>query len=288
MLYNQEFVWLPEIDADGNETIKKNYNSIAVWFWFPEQNKMRPVRVVSCIMEFPKFQRLNIHSHISRWLAFNPKDDEEDFKIPHQFKKGGLLIGAAINDIKPSELAAFRSDTRSAGPIYGDKIFNEHGEDVIKLYQHLKNDIREYPYFFPQFGRDQRAFDCLPKALNQALRGAYFTTREQVVRLIQRNGKMTYEEAQKQKELGGVSPAQLKNLAYFNGRAYSLKHLISFDLRNSKSPGKEIKEYFRSNVYDRNSYQYNELIIVYHGTYHVEFSHAATFAMTKFNKRNKL
>ena len=36
MLYNQDFVWLPEIDAEGNETIKKNYNSIAAWFWFPE------------------------------------------------------------------------------------------------------------------------------------------------------------------------------------------------------------------------------------------------------------
>ncbi len=99
---------------------------------------------------------------------------------------------------------------------------------------------------------------------------------------------MTYEEAQKQKELGGVSPAQLKNFAYCNGHAYSLKFLVSYDLRNSKSPGKEIKEYVRSHVYDRNSYQYNELIIVYHGTYHVEFSHAAAFSMTVYNKRNQL
>ena len=142
MIYNQDFVCLPEIDAEGNETIKKNFNSIAAWFWFPEQNKMRPVRVASCIMEFPTFQRLNINSHISRWLAFNPKDDEEDFKIPRYFKRGGLLIGAAINDIKPSELVDFRSDMRSTGPIYGDEIFNEQGKDVIELYQHFKDDIR--------------------------------------------------------------------------------------------------------------------------------------------------
>jgi len=105
-------------------------------------------------MEFPTFQRLNINSHISRWLAFNPKDDEEDFKIPRYFKRGGLLIGAAINDIKPSELVDFRSDMRSSGPIYGDEIFNEQGKDVIQLYKHFKYAIREQPSFFPKFGRD--------------------------------------------------------------------------------------------------------------------------------------
>jgi len=36
LLYDQEFVWLPEIDAEGNETIVKNFNSLAVWFWFPD------------------------------------------------------------------------------------------------------------------------------------------------------------------------------------------------------------------------------------------------------------
>ena len=36
LLYDQEFVWLPEIDDEGNETIKKNFNSLAVWFWFPD------------------------------------------------------------------------------------------------------------------------------------------------------------------------------------------------------------------------------------------------------------
>ena len=36
LLFDQDFVWLPEIDDEGNETIKKNFNSLAVWFWFPD------------------------------------------------------------------------------------------------------------------------------------------------------------------------------------------------------------------------------------------------------------
>jgi len=77
-----------------------------------------------------------------KMVGINPKDDEEDFKIPRYFKRGGLLIGAAMNDIKPSELVDFRSDMRSTGPIYGDEIFNEQGKDVIELYQKFKDDIR--------------------------------------------------------------------------------------------------------------------------------------------------
>jgi hypothetical protein len=102
---------------------------------------------------------------------------------------------------------------------------------------------------------------------------------------------MTYEEAMKQKELGGVSPAQLKNFAYCNGYAYSLKHLISYDLIHlpyGKPPGKSIKEFVKTHVYDPRSCEFNELIVVYHGTYHFNFSHAATFAMTKYNGRNQL
>jgi hypothetical protein len=92
--------------------------------------------------------------------------DVKSLKIPHYFKKGGCLIGAAVGDIQPSELEGFRSDMRSTGPIYNDLTFLINGQDVIDLYQNSGNTIREQPYFFPPCGKDQRAFDCLPKALN--------------------------------------------------------------------------------------------------------------------------
>ena len=60
--------------------------------------------------------------------------DVKSLKIPHYFKKGGCLIGAAIGDIQPSELEGFRSDMRSSGPIYNDLTFLIHGQDVIDLY----------------------------------------------------------------------------------------------------------------------------------------------------------
>jgi hypothetical protein len=62
-----------------------------------------------------------ITSLISRWAAYNI--EIQNFKIPRFLKKGGLLIGAAVGDIQPSELIGFRSDMRSTGPIYGDIIF---------------------------------------------------------------------------------------------------------------------------------------------------------------------
>ena len=35
LLEYQHFVWLPEVDDDGNEKIIKDFNHICVWIWFP-------------------------------------------------------------------------------------------------------------------------------------------------------------------------------------------------------------------------------------------------------------
>jgi hypothetical protein len=47
--------------------------------------------------------------------------------------------------------------------------------------------------FFQKMSLSQRGYDCLANAINYALRCPYFTTREQVVKVMTSESRYTYE-----------------------------------------------------------------------------------------------
>ena len=116
-------------------------------------------------------------------------------------------------------------------------------------------------------------YDCVPKTLNFALRCPFFTQREQVVRLINKCGKMNVDQAKEQKIQGGVAMSQLKDFAIYDDRALSLERVAIFENPPDSIRASHVLDFVRANMMKSNRYE--ELVIVYHGTFVERFSHAA-------------
>jgi hypothetical protein len=118
-------------------------------------------------------------------------------------------------------------------------------------------------------------YDCVPKTLNFALRCPFFTHREQVVRLINKCGKINVDQAKDQKIQGGVAMSQLKDFAIVGDKALSLERVALFETPPDSFREGHVLDFVRANMIKSNRYE--ELVIVYHGTFVENFSHAAVF-----------
>ena len=128
--------------------------------------------------------------------------------------------------------------------------------------------------FFPE-DNNQLGYDCIPKTLNFALRCPFFTHREQVVRLINKAGRMSLESAEKQKIEGGVSMSQLYDFIIVEDRALTLLKMFKFNLPVGGS--EHVLDYVKRKMLDSGDDNLNELLVVFHGTYIEPFSHSAVF-----------
>ena len=176
LIDDSKLQWIPEYDDEGNEKeVKKDWEHLAVLIWFPAQNKVRSIAVNNCIMLFAKFQRVIIINHIKNEAK---RLKLTSLRIPHFFKPASTFIGAALGDIRPSQLEELSSDKKTSGPIYPDLDISVEGQQVIDTYLNVKDVIDCIQSFFPIVESNQLALDCVPKAINHALRGSYFTQRE--------------------------------------------------------------------------------------------------------------
>lgn len=86
---------------------------------------------------------------------------------------------------------------------------------------------------------EQRAFenrnDCFPLAINYAMRFPWFTSRSQVVRLMQKRCKISLEDAKKKKVDGGVPASAFKDFYLKDNLSHSLVKLpLEYDILEGK------------------------------------------------------
>jgi len=82
--------WIPDYDDEGKEIPgKKDWDHLTVFMWFPAQNKIRSIRVATCMMMFAKFQRIIIINHIRNEAK---RLKLSSLRIPHFFKHDSNFI----------------------------------------------------------------------------------------------------------------------------------------------------------------------------------------------------
>ena len=78
----------------------------------------------------------------------------------------------------------------------------------------------------------QEGFDCAARAINTGLGFQLFSRREQVVRLIESQSRISEERAKKVKSRGGIYFDILEDFAVSQKIAYSFVRVAHFNLRD--------------------------------------------------------
>ena len=210
-------------------------------------------------------------AQLSRMIAKDPSYDR--FYIPKHYSKTVRLIGASRGSITHEQLREMQRNPkyRTEGPIYCQQMYQNC---IAAPEKTLKEAMEKKEYFFPE-DNNQLGYDCIPKTLNFALRCPFFTHREQVVRLINKAGRMSFESAEKQKIDGGVSMSQLYDFIIVEDRALTLLKMTKFNLPVGGS--EHVLDYVKRKMLDSGDDNLNELLVVFHGTYIEPFSHSAVF-----------
>jgi hypothetical protein len=94
---------------------------------------------------------------------------------------------------------------RTSGWIYPnlEDQFEPNEEEILNSLFFRETQGRKY--FFPACGGQQEGFDCAARAINTALGFPFFTRREQVVRLLEKQKKINQQTAKERKSRGGIS-----------------------------------------------------------------------------------
>ena len=83
----------------------------------------------------------------------------------------------------------------------------------------------------------------------------------------------------------------MKNFAYSNGYAFSMKLMNRYDkgelMFDGLKPGKVIRKFVRECMYDSNDDYIPAIVMVYHGCRRYNFAHAATFVRCLHNGERK-
>ena len=125
-----------------------------------------------------------ILSHVTACLV---AADITSIKFPRAIEKGASLIGHHPSRMKPSDLAKMQAENKTEGPIMADLKFHETPLaqiDALEELERLDTECRLQRYFYEYSSGINRGFDCLPNAINYALRTPYFTRRELVVKVM--------------------------------------------------------------------------------------------------------
>ena len=128
--------------------------------------------------------------------------------------------------------------------------------------------------FFFEACKRENTNDCLIHALNYALGCPWFTTREQVVRLIFKRRHFSWEEAIDQKVRGGVTPSQLTQFAVVNNQSWSLVELACFKTEEGETYD-DMLRFVKANMLEDNPI--SEMILTCKGQTTFVFGHAGAF-----------
>ena len=200
-------------------------------------------------------------------MLWQARTTETSIKAPKKFRNHYALAGADTGDKTIEQLEELQ---RKKEPFISGYLYKR---------MDLKYDpsmLKEEPrHFFMQMN-DECTHDCLVHAVNFALRCQWFVQREQVIRLIQARGKITIEQAEKQKVKGGVSPMNFKNFAIVDGKSLSLKHLMDFKPQIGQDSAIPMMDFVVDAMLGPHA-KYTELILLCDGKRLSGYIHACIF-----------
>lgn len=225
------------------------YDTLTFDIYFPVKHHIYPVKISTLLQKFTKEQQMCILSHVTSCLV---KRGITTIKFPKSIEKGCTLIGSDPSRLTLADMAKMEAENKTEGPIMPDH--NLHLTplaqiDALENLERMSTESRLQNFVHTYSSAGNRGYDCLPNALNYALRCPYFTQREQVVKLMAIERRHTYEEAVQLKSSGGLRVALMKNFAFANGNAFSIgkKPLAVIEVMGKfrKTAGQEVLDKVR-------------------------------------------
>jgi len=143
-----------------------------------------------------------------------------NFRIPRKYSAYYTRIGADRSKLSKEDIETAKNNPECTG----GRLYK------LRLYKHHAGNAATYPHqrffedtFFPVQEINEETNDCLPHAVNFALRHPLFTHRQQLVRLMQLRNHQTQEAAMVDKCKYGVPITAFQDFMLLGDSVYSLK-----------------------------------------------------------------